>query len=137
MADEVEQQVEESLNMVVITMEQSSNMKKALKQKIFETVSTLRTLFVKLKDKDTRKTKEINNLKKQVGETGTEIKQCRERLVEEYRATSMDRTRTRAIYGRNKRKRRREDQVSQRYIYRPGYRTNWEVNTARGATYQQ
>ena len=54
MADEVEQQVEESLNMVVITTEQSSNMRKALKQKIFETVSTLRTLFAKLKDQDTR-----------------------------------------------------------------------------------
>jgi len=76
----------------VITMEQSSNMRKALKQKIFETVSTLRALFAKLKDKDTRKTKEINKLKKQVGEMGTELKQCRERLMEEYRATSMDRT---------------------------------------------
>ena len=61
MADEVEQQVEESLNMVVITTEQSSNMRKTLKQKIFETVSTLRTLFAKLKHKDSRKTNEINN----------------------------------------------------------------------------
>jgi len=55
MVDEVEEQVEDSLNLVVITTEQSSNMKKALKQKIFETVSTLRTLFAKLKDKDDRK----------------------------------------------------------------------------------
>jgi len=74
MADEVEQEVEESLNMVVITTEQSSNMRKALKQKIFETVSTLRKLFAKLKDKDTKKTKEIKKLKKQVGEMGTELK---------------------------------------------------------------
>jgi len=92
MADEVEEQVEESLNMVAITKEQSSNMRKALKLKIFETLSTLRTLFAKLKDKEIRKTQEINNLKKQVGEMGTELKQCRERLMEEYRATSMDRT---------------------------------------------
>ena len=61
MADEVEDQVEESLNVVVITTEQSSNMRKALKQKIYETVSTLRTLFAKLKDKDDRKTKEKTN----------------------------------------------------------------------------
>ena len=55
MPEEVEEQVEDSLIMVVITTEQSSSMKKALKQKIFETVSTLRTLFAKLKDKDDRK----------------------------------------------------------------------------------
>jgi len=58
-ADEVEDRVDDSLNMVVITSEQSSNMIKALKQNIFETVSVLRTLFAKLKDLDTRKTKEI------------------------------------------------------------------------------
>jgi len=77
MADKVEEQVEESLNMVVMVMEQSSNMRKALKQKIFKTVSTLRTLFAKLKDKDAKKTKEINELTKQVGKMGTELKQCR------------------------------------------------------------
>jgi len=71
--DEPFKEVEDSLNMVVITTEQSSNMKKALKQKIFETVSTLRTLFAKLKDKDDRKTKEINKLTKQVDEMGTEL----------------------------------------------------------------
>jgi 3-methyladenine DNA glycosylase Tag len=49
MADEVEDQVENAVNLVVSTTEQSSNMRKALKQKIFETVSTLRSLFVKLK----------------------------------------------------------------------------------------
>jgi uncharacterized protein Yka (UPF0111/DUF47 family) len=59
MADEVEDQVEESLNVVVITTEQSSNMRKALKQKIYETVSAMRTLFAKLKYKGDRKTKEI------------------------------------------------------------------------------
>ena len=73
MPEEVEEQVEDSLNLVVITTEQSRNMKKALKQKIFETVSTLRTLFAKLKDKDKWKTKEINKLTKQVDEMGTEL----------------------------------------------------------------
>ena len=60
MADEVEDQVENALNLVVSTTEQSSNVRKALKQKIFETISTLRSLFVKLKDSGDRKTKEIN-----------------------------------------------------------------------------
>ena len=92
MADEVEDQVQESLNMVVIRTEQSSNMRKALKQKIFETVSTLPTLFAKLKGKDNRKTKEINKLTKQVDEMGTELKQCRERLIKEHRAPSMAET---------------------------------------------
>ena len=45
---------------IVCTVEQSSNMRKTLKQKIFETVSTLRTLFAKLKDSGNRKTSEIN-----------------------------------------------------------------------------
>ena len=92
MADEVEDQVEESLNVVVITTEQSSNMRKALKQKIYEIVSTLRSLFAKLKDKDDRKTKEINKLTKQVGEMGTKLKQCKERLIKEHRASSMAET---------------------------------------------
>jgi hypothetical protein len=50
MANEVEDQFENALNLVVSTTEQSSNMRKALKQKIFVTVSTLRPLFVKLKE---------------------------------------------------------------------------------------
>jgi len=56
----VEDQVENALNLVVSTTEQSSNTRKALKQKIFETVSTLRSLFVKLKESGDRKTSEIS-----------------------------------------------------------------------------
>jgi hypothetical protein len=63
-------------------------MKKALKRKIFETVSSLRTLFTKLKDTDAKKTKEINNLTKQVDELGSELKQCRETLMEDHGAPS-------------------------------------------------
>jgi predicted RNase H-like HicB family nuclease len=47
MAEEVEEEIEKALNLVVSTAEQSSNMRKAPKEKIFETVSTLRQLFVK------------------------------------------------------------------------------------------
>jgi len=47
MAEEVEDQFEQALNLVVCTTEQSSNTRKALKQKILETVSTLTAVFVK------------------------------------------------------------------------------------------
>jgi hypothetical protein len=50
MADEVSEGIEDALNIIVSMMERSGNMKKELKQTIFETVSTLRNLFVKLKD---------------------------------------------------------------------------------------
>jgi len=48
MADEVGEGIENGLNLVVTTTERSGNMKKELKETIFETVSTLRNLFVKL-----------------------------------------------------------------------------------------
>jgi hypothetical protein len=60
MADEKGDQVENALNLVVSTTEQSGNMKKALTQKIFETVRTLRSLFVKLRVSGDSKTSEIN-----------------------------------------------------------------------------
>jgi len=47
MAEAVEEEIENALNLVVSTAEQSSNMRKALKEKIFETVSKLRQLLVK------------------------------------------------------------------------------------------
>jgi hypothetical protein len=49
MADEVEEGIENALNLVVLTTERSGNMKKDLKQTMFETVSTPRNLFVKPK----------------------------------------------------------------------------------------
>ena len=49
MADDVSEGIENALKIIVSTAERSGNMKKELKQTIFETVSTLRNLFVKLK----------------------------------------------------------------------------------------
>jgi hypothetical protein len=49
MAETVEDKIEDALNLVVSTAEQSSNMRKTLKEKIYETVSTLRQLFAKSK----------------------------------------------------------------------------------------
>jgi len=78
MADEVEDQVEQALNVVVYTTEQSSNMRKALKQDILETVSTVRALFVKIKASRDRKSSEINNLTKEVEKLKRELKKCEE-----------------------------------------------------------
>ena len=64
-------------NLVLCTTEKNSNMRKALKVKILETVSTHRALFVKIKASGERKTSEINNLTKHVVKLETEPKQCK------------------------------------------------------------
>jgi len=50
MADDVHEEIENALNTIATTTERSGNMKKELKHTIYETVSTLWKLFVKLKD---------------------------------------------------------------------------------------
>jgi len=60
MADEVSQNIENALNKIVNTTDQSGNMRKELMKTIFETVSTLRNLFNKMKgmlDEKTRQNK--------------------------------------------------------------------------------
>ena len=76
MADEVSDQVEDALNLIVSTTEQSGNMKKGLKQTIFETVSTLRNLFAKLRDIRNIKTREISKLEMQVTKLKAELEEC-------------------------------------------------------------
>jgi hypothetical protein len=62
MAETVEDEIENALNLVVRTVDQSSNMRKTLKEKIFETVSTLRHLFAKIKISSECKRSEIEDL---------------------------------------------------------------------------
>ena len=50
MADDVKEGIENALNVIVSTTGSSGNMKKELKTTIFDTVSILRKLFVKLLD---------------------------------------------------------------------------------------
>jgi len=66
MTDELSDEIENALNLRVNTTEQTRNMRKGLKQIIFETVSTLRNLFVKLKDYRDSKSVEISKLEEQV-----------------------------------------------------------------------
>jgi hypothetical protein len=76
MADEVSDGIEDALSMIVSTTEQSGNMRKGLKQIIFETVSTLRNPFVKLKDSRDSKSIEISQLEMQVTEKKTKLGEC-------------------------------------------------------------
>ena len=71
MADEVEDGIENALNLVVITTERSGNMKKELKQTIYETVSTLRNLFMQLRNKSDLKTAKISALEAEVDKLKT------------------------------------------------------------------
>jgi len=88
MADEVEDQVEQPLNLVVCTTEKSNNMKKLLR-KILATVSTIRSLFVKLKDCSEKKTSEINNLTKQVDKLETELNQRKDKQAKMHQMPSL------------------------------------------------
>ena len=87
----MEDEIENAVKLVVSTAEQSSNMKKALKEKIFETVSTLRQLFVKIKISGDRNLNEINNLTKKVSKLETELQSCREKQSEVQQTLSVKR----------------------------------------------
>ena len=74
MADEVDDGIENALNLVVLKKERSGNIKKDLKQTIFETVSTLRNLFVKLKNNCEVKSSKISELEAEVTKAKTVTK---------------------------------------------------------------
>jgi len=63
MADDVNEGIENALNVIVSTTGSSGNMKKELKTTIFDTVSTLRKLFVKLLDTNESNARKITELK--------------------------------------------------------------------------
>ena len=60
-------------------MEQSSNMRKTLKEKIYETASTLRHLFAKIKISSECKRSEIKNLTNKVNKLEDELQSSREK----------------------------------------------------------
>ena len=61
--------IENALNVIVSTTGSSGNMKKELKTIIFDTVSTLRKLFVKLLDTNESNVRKITDLEQQVANT--------------------------------------------------------------------
>ena len=80
MPDDVNGGIENALNTIART-ERSGNMKKELKLTIYETVSTLRKLFVKLKDINDSKTRAIAELELQVASKKVELTGFRNRTA--------------------------------------------------------
>jgi predicted nucleic acid-binding OB-fold protein len=62
MADDVNEAIEAALITISSSVERSGNMKKELKHTIYETVSTLRKLFVQLIDVSESRNKKISKL---------------------------------------------------------------------------
>ena len=69
MADDVNERIENALNVMVPTTGSSGNMKKELKNTIFDTVSTLRKLVTKLADINGSNARKITELEKQIANT--------------------------------------------------------------------
>jgi uncharacterized coiled-coil DUF342 family protein len=77
MADEASQNIEDALNKIVKTTDQSGNMRKDLKKTIFETVSTLRSIFHKVMEMLDEKTKRIKHLEYEFTKLNKELDNCR------------------------------------------------------------
>jgi hypothetical protein len=71
----VSEGIENALNLIVRTAKQSGSMKKELKQTIFETVSTLRNLFVTLKDSRDGQSNIISELEGRVAKMKAELEE--------------------------------------------------------------
>jgi len=77
-------QIQNVLNLIVRTTEQSGNMKKGLKQTIFETISTFRNLFVKLTDSRHSKTTYDSKMEIQVIKLQAEREECSGKHAKEH-----------------------------------------------------
>ena len=78
MADkEVARSIEEALNKIVSTTDQSGNVRKELKKAIYENVSTLRNLFVKLQATLKEGTRQKEQTDRETQAREAEIDACR------------------------------------------------------------
>jgi len=82
------EQIENALNLIVSNTEQSGNMKE-LKKTIFETVSTLRTLFAKLRASGDSKTSEISKLIEKVTKLEAQLQQGSDTQARGHRTPSI------------------------------------------------
>ena len=87
MADDVNEGIVNALDTIVTTTERSGNMKE-LKQTIYETVSTLRKLFIELIETNNSNTRAISDLEKIVANTKTELDEVKGRATKEVVAPS-------------------------------------------------
>ena len=88
MADDVDEGTVNALHTIVSTTERSGNMKKELNQTIYETVSNLRKLFIKLVETNNSNTRLITELEKKVANTETELAELKGRVTKEVAAPS-------------------------------------------------
>ena len=84
------EEIENTLNLVVTTTDQSNNMRKMLKEKIYQTVSTLRQLFSKITISCEQKTSDINNLTKKISTLEAELQSHKEQQHKRQQAPSID-----------------------------------------------
>ena len=77
MADEVKRSIEDAINKIVNTTDQSGNMRKELKKNIYERVSTLRNLFIKMKVILEEETGQKSQTEKEINAIKTELEACR------------------------------------------------------------
>jgi hypothetical protein len=89
-AEDVVEEIENALNLVVTTTHQSSNMRKTLKEKIYQTVSTLRRLLTKLTNSCEQKSSDIHNLTKKIGTLESELQSYKEQQQKRQQAPSIE-----------------------------------------------
>ena len=78
-----------ALNLLVSTTEQSGNMKKVLTQTFFEIVSTVRNLFVKLRNIRDSNTTDIGKLEMEVTKLKAELEEWSSKHVKEHGTPSL------------------------------------------------
>jgi hypothetical protein len=78
MADTVKPRVESALNKLLDIMEKSGNLRKDLRQDIIDSVSTLRSIFVNLRNSGEEKTTKINQMIGELNKAKAELKEIRE-----------------------------------------------------------
>jgi hypothetical protein len=91
MADEVTRSIEDALNKIVNTTDQSGNMRKELKKNIYETVSTLRNLFNKMKLTIEEGTRQKSQTEKEIKALKTELEASRRANTKGMTETPRDR----------------------------------------------
>ena len=77
MAEEEQREIENALNTIASSMERATNMKKDLKQTVYNTVITLRNFLSKLLEVSNSKTKTITELQVLVANTKAELEDAR------------------------------------------------------------
>jgi hypothetical protein len=88
MADEASQGIEDALNIIVNTTDQSGNLRKDLKKTIYDSVSTLRNLFHKMKELLDEKNRQKNHLENEATKLNIDVNNRRNTVPKRHPETS-------------------------------------------------